>query len=158
MNDYYRQLSARLILLLLSLYANCAPAETLIFTCIRLERDYREIYELQVRTPVPNSGTQKGKVYLDGRDLDRLGSDGNQIIKNVVISKDQVSYLSDTHFDAEVFDGISYSPGSVTALVMIDRRSGKLRRVETVSGGILASSLGEGTKTYEEECAPTNRF
>ncbi len=158
MNDYCPQLSTRLLLLLLSLYASCTPAETLVFSCTRVERDYQESYELQVSTPVLNSGNQKGKVYLDGRDLDRSGGDGNQIIKNVVIGKDRVAYLSDTNFEAEVFDGISYPPANVIAVVMIDRRSGKLRRVETISGGILALSLGEGTRSYEEQCTPINRF
>jgi hypothetical protein len=94
---------------------------------------------------------------LDGRDLDRLGEGGNQTIKNVVIEKDRVSYLSDTHFEAEEFDGVLYPPGSVVSVVIIDRRSGRLRRVETVSGGILALSLGEGTKSYEEECTSEDR-
>jgi hypothetical protein len=39
---------------------------------------------------------------------------------------------------------------------MIDRISGKLRKVDTIAGGILASSLGEGTKSYEEQCIPVN--
>jgi hypothetical protein len=156
MNLYYPQMSSRLMLLLLSLFVTCASAETLVFNCTRVERDFKEVYELKVSTPTPNSGAQKGKVYLDGRDLDRRGDGGNQTIKNVVISKDRISYLSDTHFEAEVFDGISYPPGSVLAVVILDRRSGRLRRVETVSGGILALSLGEGTKSYDEECVPAN--
>jgi hypothetical protein len=156
MNNYYQQLSACLTLLLLSLYVSCASAETLVFTCTRVERDFKESYELQVSTPAPNSKAQKGKVYLDGRDLDQRGDGGNQIIKNVIISKDRVSYLSDTYFEAEVFDGVSYPPGSVLTVVIIDRPSGRLRRIETVSGGILALSLGEGTKSYEEECTPVN--
>jgi hypothetical protein len=158
MNDYRPQLSALLVLLLLSLYAGCASAETLVFSCTRVERDYQESYELQVRASASNVGVQKGKVYLDGRDLDRSGSDGNQMIKNVVISKDRVSYLSDTHFEAEVFDGISYPPANVITVVTIDRHSGKLRRVETISGGILALSLGEGARSYEEQCTPINRL
>jgi hypothetical protein len=154
MNHYYPQMSARLTPLLLSLFMTCASAETLVFTCTRVERDVKEVYELKVSTPPPNSPTQKGKVYLDGRDLDRRGDGGNQTIKNVVIGKDRVSYLSDTSFEAEVFDGVSYPPGSVLAIVIIDRPSGRLRRIETVAGGILALSLGEGTKSYEEECTP----
>jgi hypothetical protein len=158
MNNFYLQMSSRLILLLLSWFVSCASAETLVFTCTRVERDFKEIYELKVSAPTPNSGAQKGKVFLDGRDLDRRGDGGNQIIKSVVIGKDRISYLSDTHFEAEVFDGISYPPGSVLAVVILDRRSGRLRKIETVSGGILALSLGEGTKSYEEECVPVNPF
>ena len=157
MNNYYPHLSARLLLLLLGFFVTCASAETLVFTCTRVERDIKEIYELKVITPTLNSRTQKAKVYLDGRDLDRIGEGGNQTIKNVVIEKDRISYLSDTHFEAEEFDGVLYAPGSVVSVVIIDRRSGRLRRVETVSGGILALSLGEGTKSYEEECTSEDR-
>jgi hypothetical protein len=45
----------------------------------------------------------------------------------------------------------------VLAIVIIDRPSGRLRRIETVSGGILALSLGGGTKSYEEECTSIDR-
>ena len=158
MNHFYPQMRSRLILLLLGWFVTCASAETLVFTCTRVERDFKEIYELKVSLPVSSAGAQKGKVYLDGRDLDRRGDGGTQTIKNVVISKDRISYLSDTHFEAEVFDGISYPPSSVLAVVILDRPSGRLRRIETVSGGILALSLGEGTKSYDEECVPVNPF
>lgn len=152
----YLQLRLRIAPLLLSFCVASASAQTLTFSCVRAERDYLETYELQVKAPFGNSSAQKGKVYLDGRDLDRQGADGSQTIKNVLITKDRVSYLSDTYFGAEVFDGVSYPPGSVTALVMIDRPSGKLRKVETVVGGILSSTLGEGTRVYEEQCALEN--
>jgi hypothetical protein len=158
MNNFYPQMRSRLILMLLGWFVTCASAETLVFTCTRVERDFKEIYELKVSLSTPNAGAQKGKVYLDGRDLDRRGDGGTQTIKNVVISKDRISYLSDTHFEAEVFDGISYPPSSVLAVVILDRRSGRLRKIETVSGGILALSLGEGTKSYDEECVPVNPF
>jgi hypothetical protein len=158
MNHFYPQMRSRQILLLLGWFVTCASAETLVFTCTRVERDFKEIYELKVSLPVSSAGAQKGKVYLDGRDLDRRGDGGTQTIKNVVISKDRISYLSDTHFEAEVFDGISYPPSSVLAVVILDRPSGRLRRIETVSGGILALSLGEGTKSYDEECVPVNPF
>ena len=82
-----------------------------------------------------------------------MGADGNQTIKNVLITKERVSFLSDTRFEAEVLDGVTYPPGSVTSIVTIDRASGKLRKVDTVVGGILATSLGEGTKSYDEQCA-----
>lgn len=138
------------------LHASPIFAESLTFHCTRTERDFIETYELQIKTAVGSLPTQKGKVYLDGRDLDRVGNGTNQMIKNVVITKERVSYLSDTRFDAELFDGVSYPPGSVTSMVIIDRSTGKLRKVDTVSGGILASSLGEGTKSYEEQCIPVN--
>jgi hypothetical protein len=138
------------------LYASPLFAESITFNCTRTERDFIETYELQVKTAAGSLPNQKGKVYLDGRDLDREGTGTNQMIKNVVITKERVSYLSDTRFEAEFFDGVSYPPGSVTSIVMIDRISGKLRKVDTIAGGILASSLGEGTKSYEEQCIPVN--
>jgi hypothetical protein len=35
---------------------------------------------------------------------------------------------------------------------MIDRESGKLRKVDTIQGGILGANLGDGTRSYEEQC------
>ncbi|MBU3623416.1 hypothetical protein ICN47_06700 [Polynucleobacter sp. AP-Latsch-80-C2] len=136
------------------LQSSLAFAQSVAFSCTRVERDFTETYELQVKAASGNLPNQKGKVFLDGRDLDRVGADGNQTIKNVLITKERISYLSDTRFEAEVFDGVSYPSGSVTSMVIIDRASGKLRKMDTVSGGILASSLGEGTKSYEEQCVP----
>ena len=142
------------LLLMQWLQSSFAFAQSVAFSCTRVERDFTETYELQVKAASGNLPNQKGKVYLDGRDLDRVGDDGNQTIKNVLITKERVSYLSDTRFAAEVLDGISYPPGSVTSIVTIDRATGKLRKVDTVSGGILATSLGEGTKSYDEQCTP----
>lgn len=136
-----------------SLYLTPAFAQSVVFSCTRVERNYSETYELLIKPASGSSLTQKGKVYVDGRDLDRVGADGNQTIKNVLITKERVSFLSDTRFEAEVLDGVSYPPGSVTSIVTIDRASGKLRKVDTVVGGILATSLGEGTKSYDEQCA-----
>jgi hypothetical protein len=142
------------LLLISSLYLTPAFAQSVAFSCTRVERDFSETYELLIKPASGSLLTQKGKVYVDGRDLDRVGADGNQTIKNVLITKERVSYLSDTRFEAEVLDGVSYSPGSVTSIVNIDRASGKLRKVDTVAGGILSTSLGEGTKSYDEQCAP----
>ena len=142
------------LLLISTLYSAPAFAQSITFSCTRVERNYSETYELLIKPASGSLSTQKGKVYVDGRDLDRVGTDGNQIIKNVLITKERVSYLSDTRFEAEVLDSISYPPGSVTSIVTIDRASGRLRKVDTVVGGILASSLGEGTKSYDEQCTP----
>ena len=142
------------LLLMQLLFAFPVFAQSLTFQCTRVERDFTETYELQIKSATGSLPTQKGKVYLDGRDLDRVGGDGHQTIKNVLITKEQVSYLSDTRFEAEVLEGTSYPPGSVTSIVIVDRASGRLRRMDTIVGGILASSLGEGTKSYEEQCAP----
>jgi hypothetical protein len=139
--------------LLLSLQCFIASeifAETLVLTCTRVERDYSETYELKMVTAGP--GTPKGKVFLDGRDLDRSGANGQQAVKNVLISKQRASYLLSTQFEAEVLEGIAYSAGSVTSIVMIDRETGKLSKVDTIQGGILGKNLGEGTRSYEEQC------
>ena len=140
------------LLLISTLYSASAFAQSIVFSCTRVERNYSETYELLIKPAGGSLSTQKGKVYVDGRDLDRVGADGNQTIKNVLITKERVSYLSDTRFEAEVLDGIAYPPGSVTSIITIDRASGKLRKVDTVVGGILATSLGEGTKSYDEQC------
>ena len=140
------------LLLLQGVYSAPAFAQSVAFSCTRVERNFSETYELIIKAASGSLPAQKGKVYVDGRDLDRVGADGNQTIKNVLITKERVSYLSDTRFEAEVLDGVSYSPGLVTSIVTIDRASGKLRKVDTVVGGILASSLGEGTKSYDEQC------
>lgn len=143
-------LSRWLLLLLQCCIASEVFAETLALTCTRVERDFSETYELKMVTAGP--GTPKGKVFLDGRDLDRIGADGQQSVKNVLISKQRASYLLSTQFEAEVLEGIAYSAGSVTSIVMIDRETGKLRKVDTIQGGILGKNLGEGTRSYEEQC------
>lgn len=125
-------------------------AETLILTCTRFERDFSETYELKIVTAGP--GTLKGKVFLDSRDLDRTRADGEQSVKNVLISKQKASYLVDTKFEPEMLEGIAYSAGRVMSMVMIDRETGKLRKVDTIQGGILGKNLGDGTRSYEEQC------
>jgi hypothetical protein len=125
-------------------------AETLILTCTRIERDFSETYELKLVTEGP--GALKGKVFLDGRDLDRAGVDSQQSVKNVLLSKQKASFLVSTQFAAEVLEGVAYSAGSVTSVVIIDRETGKLRKIDTIQGGILGKNLGEGTRSYEEQC------
>jgi hypothetical protein len=140
-----------LLLALLQLFfASEILANTLILMCTRTERDFSETYELKLQSI--SQATPKGKVYLDGRDLDVIGSEGRQFVKNVTITKQKASYLLSTQFDAEVLEGISYSAGSVTSIVMIDRETGKLRKLDTIQGGILGANLGDGTKSYEEQC------
>ena len=139
-----------LLLIFQCLIASELFAETLILTCTRFERDFSETYELKMVTTGP--GAPKGKVFLDGRDLDRTGADGQQSVKNLLISKEKASYLVDTKFEPEVLEGIAYSAGSVMSIVMIDRDTGKLRKVDTIQGGILGKNLGDGTRSYEEQC------
>ena len=140
-----------LLMVLLQLFlASEILANTLILMCTRTERDFSETYELKMQSA--SSVNPSPKVYLDGRDLDVIGSEGRQFVKNVTITKQKASYLLSTQFDAEVLEGISYSAGSVTSIVMIDRETGKLRKLDTIQGGILGANLGDGTKSYEEQC------
>lgn len=139
-----------LLILLQCFIASDLLAETLILTCTRIERDFSETYELKLVTAGP--GILKGKVFLDGRDLDRAGADSQQSVKNVLISKQRASYLVSTQFEAEVLEGIAYSAGSVTSVVIIDRETGKLRKIDTIHGGILGKNLGDGTRSSEEQC------
>jgi len=139
-----------LLLLLQCLISSELLAETLILTCTRVERDFSETYELKLVTGGP--GATKGKVFLDGRDLDRAGADSQQSVKNVLISKQKASYLLSTLFEAEVLEGVVYSAGSVMSVVIVDRETGKLRKVDTIQGGILGKNLGDGTRFYEEQC------
>lgn len=144
-----------LLLLFLCLIASKLFAETLILTCTRFDRDFSETYELKMVTAGP--GVAKGKVFFDGRDLDRAGADGQQSVKNLLISKQKASYLLDTKFEPEVLEGISYSSGSVMSIVMIDLETGKLRKVDTIQGGILGKNLGDGTRSYEEQCVAQSK-
>ena len=139
-----------LLLLLQCFIASELLAETLTLTCTRVERDFSETYELKLVTAGP--GAAKGKVFLDGRDLDRAGADGQQSVKNVFISKQKASYLLSTQFEAEVLAGVVYSAGSVMSVVIVDRETGKLRKVDTIQGGILGKNLGDGARSYEEQC------
>lgn len=143
-----QQRLAWLLPLSLFLYLPQAGAESITWSCTRVEKDFSETYELQV----VSTGSQKGKVFLDGRDLDRTASDSTQLVKHVSISKEKVTYLIDTLFEPEVLEGVTYSAGSVISSVSIDRNTGKLRKVETVQGGILGANLGNGTRAFEEQC------
>ena len=139
-----------LSILFLFCCANSALAvESLIFVCDRTETNYTETYELKVS---PASKTQKAKVYLDGRDLDRSDDLGQQVIKNVVVTESTVLISIEAYFAPESFDGIQYGAGTVKTVISINRSSGQLRKAETIKGGILSAKLGEGTKTHQEQC------
>ncbi|AWW45283.1 hypothetical protein G6706_04000 [Polynucleobacter paneuropaeus] len=131
-----------------------AKAETIAFTCVRSEGAYSEEYDLKIVLPDPKNPKAKAKVYLDERDLDQRDEQGYQEVKNVQVNKSTVSFLTDTYFESEVFDGVKYPPGTVVASTTIQRETGQLKRVETIKAGILAKTMGEGTKTYTEKCGP----
>jgi hypothetical protein len=137
-------------ILFLLLYATPSlAADPLVFTCERSEKNYTEIYEFKV---FPASKNQKAKVFVDDRDLDQSDESGRQTIKNVLITESTVLISMEAHFPSENFDGIQYGAGSVMTAIAINRSTGQLRKAETIKGGILSVTLGEGTKTYQEQC------
>jgi len=124
-------------------------AEPLVFSCARTENNYTEVYELKISASLNN---QKAKVFVDGRDLDRSDDLGQQTIKSIVITESTVLISMETYFPPESFDGVKYVAGSVMTVTTINRSTGQLSKVETIQGGILSATLGEGTKTYQEQC------
>ena len=137
-------------ILLLLLYATPGlAAEPLVFTCERSEKNYTETYELKVISALKH---QKAKVFVDGRDLDQSDELGRQTVKNVLITESTVLISMEANFPPESFDGVQYGAGSVVTAITINRATGQLRKAETIKGGILSATLGEGTKTYQERC------
>ena len=122
------------------------------FNCTRSENNYTETYDLKVS---PASKNQKAKVFVDDRDLDRSDELGRQAIKNVLITESTVLISMEAHFPPESFDDIQYGRGLVSTAITINRYTGQLRKAETIKGGILSATLGEGTKTYQEQCVAT---
>ena len=128
-------------------------AEPLQFDCHRTERGYSEDYVLAV---VPASRTQlKPKVYLDGRDLDQSDAGGHQEVKSVVVTPPSILIAIDAKFDPETVEGVVYSAGAAATQITLNRTTGVLKKIETIKGGILGATVGEGTKTYEEQCSPS---
>ena len=125
-------------------------AEPLVFTCERSEKNFTETYELRLS---PASKNQKAKVFVDDRDLDLSNELGRQTIKNVIITESTVLISMEAYFPPESFDGVQYGPGSVSTVITINRLTGQLRKSETIKGGILSATLGEGANTYQEQCA-----
>ena len=124
-------------------------ADPLVFNCERSENNYTETYQLKVMAASKN---QKAKVFVDDRDLDRASELGRQTIRSVLISEFTVLISVEAQFPPENYDGVQYGAGSVITVIAINRPTGQLRKAETVKGGILSATLGEGTKTYQEQC------
>lgn len=137
-----------ILFLLLSATPGLA-AEPLVFTCERSEKNYTESYELRI---IPASKNQKAKVFVDDRDLDQSNELGRQAVKNILITESTILISMEAHFPPESFDGIQYGSGSVITAITMNRSTGQLRKAETIKGGILSASLGEGTKTHQEQC------
>ena len=123
----------------------------LVFNCTRTEKDYTENYELRIQ---PVTKTQKAKIFLDGRDLDRMDEGGRQTVRTVVIASPNILITIEAFFDPELMGGISYPAGKVSTEITINQATGKLIKVETIQGGILGVHLGNGMKTTEELCLP----
>jgi len=141
----------------LSILLCAAPswaADPLVFTCQRSENNYIETYQLNVMAASKN---QKAKVFVDGRDLDRASELGRQTIRSVLISEFTVLISIEAQFPPEKFDGVQYGAGSVITVIAINRPTGQMRKAETVKGGILSATLGEGTKTYQEQCTAVTK-
>ncbi len=142
------------ILLLFVFATPCLAVEPLVFTCERAEMNYTETYDLRL---IPASKNQKAKVFVDDRDLDQSDEFGRQIVKNVLVNESTVLISMEAHFPPESFDGVQYGAGSVITAITINRATGQLRKAETIKGGILSATLGEGTKTYQEQCTATKK-
>jgi len=103
------------------------------------------------------SKNQKAKVFVDDRDLDRASELGRQTVRSVLVSEFTVLISMEAQFPPENYDGVEYGAGSVITVIAIHRPTGQLRKAETVKGGILSASLGEGTKNYQEQCTAVTK-
>jgi len=142
------------ILFLLLYAAPSLAADPLVFTCERSEKNFTETYELKV---IPPSKNQKAKVFVDGRDLDQSDDLGRQTVKTALITELTVLISMEANFPPESFDGVQYGAGSVVTAITINRSTGQLRKAETIQGGILSATVGEGTKTYQEQCSAAKK-
>ena len=123
--------------------------DVLEFQCKRTEKDYVEEYEMKLTIA---SGTQKAKVFLDGRDLVQSDEFGKQEVKSITMARPNILSASDASFEPEEIMNVAYPAGKVSTLITLDPISGKLRKVEKIQGGILGASLGNGTHVSEEVC------
>ena len=119
------------------------------FDCTRVEKDYTETYAFTI---IPSNKGQKAKVYLDDRDLDRKDEGGTQEVKTIFFVGPNIEVTIEARFPPELIDGITYPAGRVLTQIVLNQNTGKLKKVETIQGGILGVHLGNGTKTTEESC------
>ncbi|MBU3577863.1 hypothetical protein ICN24_07635 [Polynucleobacter sp. UK-Kesae-W10] len=125
----------------------------MLFECKRTEKDYVEEYEMKV---LPASATQKAKIFLDDRDLDQSDSNGTQTVKSIVVAPGAILMTIEARFDPEVVQGAPYSAGTVMTQMTLSRNTGVMKKVETINGGILGATLGNGTRVSEELCRPVS--
>ena len=139
-----------IFLSVISLPCSYASAEFL-FKCQRHENDYIEDYRMRIVAAIPS---QKAKIYLDERDLDQSDSNGTQIVKSVVVSANTILINIQAQFEPEELGGVTYSAGTVSTQMNLNRTTGKLTKTEEIHGGILGANLGNGTHLSEETCRP----
>ena len=123
--------------------------DVFVFDCTRAEKDYTESYVLGL---IPASQSQKAKIFLDDRDLDRKDDGGYQEVKSITFSGPNILMTIEARFDPELIDGITYPPGKVLTQLTLNQTTGKLKKVETIQGGLLGVHMGNGTKSTEESC------
>jgi hypothetical protein len=124
--------------------------DVLEFNCKRSEKNYTEEYEMKMTLA---SGTQKAKLYLDGRDLDQSDMYGTQVVKSITLARPNILILIEASFQPEELMGVSYPAGTVLTNITLDPVTGKLKKVEKIQGGILGATIGNGTFTSEEACS-----
>lgn len=127
-------------------------ADVLEFNCKRAEKNYVEEYEMKIMLA---SGTQKAKLFLDGRDLDQADAFGVQVVKSITLARPNILILIEAKFEPEEVMGVSYPAGTVITNITLDPVTGKFKKVEKIQGGILGSTIGNGTHTSEEMCLPS---
>lgn len=122
------------------------------FHCKRSENNYTEEYEMKIMLA---SGSQKAKVFLDGRDLDQSDVFGSQVVKSVTLARPNILIAIEAKFAPEEVVGVSYPAGMVVTNITLDPVNGKFKKVEKIQGGILGATLGNGTHITEEVCLPS---
>ena len=123
--------------------------DVLEFNCKRSEKGYTENYEMKLMLA---SGSQKAKVFLDGRDLDQSDAFGSQTVKSVTLARPNILIAIEAKFEPEEVMGVSYPAGTVMTNITLDPVTGKFKKVEKIQGGILGATIGNGTHTSEESC------
>jgi hypothetical protein len=114
-----------------------------------VELNFTEDYEMKMMLA---SGSQKAKIFLDGRDLDQSDAFGTQVVKSITLARPNILVSIEAKFAPEELMGVSYPAGSVLTNITLDPVTGKLKKVEKIQGGILGATIGNGTHTSEETC------
>ena len=122
------------------------------FHCKRSEKGYTEEYEMKINLA---SGSQKAKIFLDGRDLDQSDVFGTQVVKSVTLARPNILILIEAKFEPEEIMGVSYPAGIVITNITLDPVTGVFKKVEKIQGGILGATIGNGTHTSQESCLPS---